>query len=246
MIAPGLRVVDVEPDGFGVLNALVSRYDRPTAGELHVLHDRGRVLRVVHTLEGPTSEHREPLGEDLPAKAAELRRQAGVDRVVLVDRDRLSDLSHPLSACGPPEVDQPTAFRRSHDVFWSSDAVVTAPAPPNRASWVELERHLSSVGNDYWGLLAGYDGDRCAFTAVARFVAGQMVHLTSLQPVLGDSRPGAADAAELVTAAERLGPVPLVLIAPLDLLRTVAVAPDLPAALSACVPQALHTRGIPS
>ena len=246
MIAPGLRVIDVEPDGFGVLNALVSRYDRPRSGELHVLHDDGRVLRVVHTLEGPTSRYREPLGDDLPAKAAELRRLAAVDRVVLVDRDGLSALSHLLSACGLPEVDQPTAFRRSHDVFWSSAAVVTDPAPPSSASWDELEGHLRSLGEDYWALLSGYDGERCAFTAVGRFVGGQMVHLTSLQPVLGDARPAAGEAAQLVGAAEQLGPVPLALVAPLDVLRAVAIAPDLPAALSACVPQALYARGIPS
>lgn len=246
MIAPGLRVVDVEPDGFGVLNSLVSRYDRPTSGELHVLHDGGRVLRVVHTLEGPTSKHREPLGDDLPARAAELRQLAAVDRVVLVDRDGLAALSHPLSACGQAEVDQPTAFRRSHDVFWSSDAVVTDPAPPSSASWDDLERHLQSLGDDYWGLLAGYDGARCAFTALGRFVGGQMVHLTSLQAVLGDSRPAAEDASQLVAAAEELGPVPFVLVAPLDVLRGVAIAPDLPTALSACTPQAIYARGIPS
>lgn len=246
MIAPGVRIVDVEPDGFGVLNALVSRYDRPTAGELHVLHDQGRVLRVVHTMEGPTSEHREPLGDDLQARAAELRLLTGVDRVVLVDRDGLTALSHPLSACGQPDVDQPTAFRRSHDLFWSSKAVVTDPAPPTSAPWVDLERHLQSLGEDYWGLLSGYDGSRCAFTAMGRFVAGQLVHLTSLQPVLGDVRPAAADAVQLVTAAEQLGPVPLALVAPLDVLRSVAIAPDLPTALSACAPQALYSRGIPS
>lgn len=180
MIAPGLRVVDVEPEGFGVLNQLISRHDRPASAELHVLHDRGRVLRVVHTLAGPTTEHREPLGADLARAAAELRRRTGVDRVVLVDRDELSALSPALSACGQPEVDQPTAFRRSHEVFWASDAVVTDPAPPSSAPWLELEHHLRGLGDDYWGLLAGYDGEHCAFTASGRFVSGQLVHLSSL------------------------------------------------------------------
>lgn len=64
--------------------------------------------------------------------------------------------------------------------------------------------------------------------------------------MLGDTRPPPADVAQLVAAAEQLGPVPLVLIASLDVLRTVAVAQDLPTALSACVPQALYARGIPS
>lgn len=93
---------------------------------------------------------------------------------------------------------------------------------------------------------AGYDNQRCAFTDLARAAPRQVVHLTSLQPLLGDSRPFADDAAKLVTAAEQLRPVPLILIAPLDVLRAVAVAPDLPAALSACVPQALLSRGVPS
>ena len=246
MIAPGLRVVDVEPDGFGVLNALASRYDRPVAAELHVLHDRGAVLRVVHTLAGPSAEHDGHLGDDLAAAAAELRRRTGVDRVVLVDRDGLSELAQPLAACGSPQVDQPTAFRRSHELFWASAAVVTDPEPPSWASWVALEEHLRALGDDYWALLAGYDGDLCAFTLLARFVTGQLTHLTSLQPVLGDARPPAEDVAALVAAAETTGPLPLVLVAPLHVLREVAVSPDLPTALSACVPQALYARGIPS
>ena len=246
MIAPGLRVVDVEPDGFGVLNDLVSRYDRPAAAELHVLHDRGAVLRVVHTLAGPVAEHDAHLGDDLTAAAAALRRRTGVDRVVLVDRDGLSELSHPLAACGAPDVDQPTAFRRSHELFWASAAVVTDPEPPSGTSWLALEDHLRALGDDYWALLAGYDGDRCAFTLLARFRTGQLTDLTSLQPLLGDARPAAPAVAELVAAAEEMGPLPLVLVAPLDVLRDVAVAPDLPTALSACAPQALYARGIPS
>ena len=247
MIAPDIRVVDVEPDGFGVVCALASTYDRPTRGELHVLHDAGRVLRVVHTLTGPTSEHREPLGDDLPARAAQLRERAGVDRVVLVERSGFLALAGDLAAVGPATLDQPTVFRRSNAVFWSSPAVVTDPAPPDTGpSWERLEAHLRSLGADYWGLLAGYDGDRCAFTLVGRFVSGRLVHLTSLTPLLGEKRPAAADAASLVTAAERLGPVPLALVAPLDVLRGISSAADLPAALAACALQALTSRGLPT
>lgn len=250
MIAPGLQVVDVEPDGFGVVNALLSRHDRRDAGELHVLHDGGRVLRVVHTVHGPTAASRaqvgDDLGDDLAERAVKLRTLTGVDRVVLVDREGFRSMSHDLAACGPQDVDQPTAFRRSHRVFWSSPAVVTDPAPPSDASWLALEQHLRALGSDYRALLAGYDGDRCAFTLVGRFVDGRLAHLTSLQAVLGDVRPVAAAAAQLLVAAETLGEVPLALIAPLDVLRGVAVAPDLPAALSSCTPQALLARGVPS
>ena len=247
MIAPGVRVVDVEPDGFGVVCSLSSVYDRPTRGELHVLHDRGRVLRVVHTLHGPSQAHREPLGQDLPARARALREEAEVDRVVLVDRDALVAEADAFAAVGPGTLDQPTVLRRSNELFWSSAAVVTDPEPPcTGPSWERLEQHLRGLGDDYWGLLAGYDGERCAFTLLARFVGGRVVHLTSLLPLLGIERPPAGEAGALVTAAEGLGPLPLVLIAPLDVLRAVTAAPDLPLALAACAPQALITRGLPS
>lgn len=245
MIAPGIRVVDVEPSGFGELCALVSRYDRPSRGELHVLHDRGRVLRVVHTQDGP-SQHRDHLGADLPAAAQRLRTSTGVDRVVLVDRDGLLALSPVLAAAGPSDIDQPEMLRRSTSAFWASPAVVTDPAPPSVASWQRLAEHLRRLGDDYWGLLAGYDGDTCVFTVVGRFVDGQLVLMTSLRSVLGDDRPTAAKADQLVAAAEQHGPLPLVIVAPVDVLRDVAVAADLPSALSACASSALITRGLPA
>jgi len=229
VIAPGIQIVDVEPDGFGVLCSLASRYDKPTNGELHVLHDKGRVLRVVHTLRGPLPIR--PVLDDLAKAAVSLRREHGVDRVVLVDRDLLVAQSHAFAAVGPGDVDQPTALRRSNELFWSSPAVVTDPAPPSgAASWERLEQHLRSLGEDYQGLLAGYDGDRCAFTLLARFVAGRIVHLTSL-----------ADRDPLDVATE----LPLSLVASLEVLRAIATADDLPAALTACAPQALISRGLP-
>ena len=247
MIAPNVRIVDVEPNGFGVVCALASTYDRPSNGELHVLHQGGQVLRVVHTLTGPTQQHREPLGPDLPARAAELRAATGVDRVVLVEQSGLVAMADELAAVGPGTLDQPTVLRRSTALFWASPAVVTDPPPPaTAASWDRLEHHLRSLGADYWALLAGYDGDRCAFTLLARFVGGRIVHLTSMVPLLGDERPDAAEAAALVTAAERLGPVPLALVASLDVLRGITAAADLPAALAACAPQALISRGLPT
>lgn len=245
MISPHIRVVDVEPDGFGELCALVGGRGRPGAGELHVLHDRGRVLRVVHTHDGPTWEHRDDLGSDLPAAAATLRARTGVDRVVLVDRDELLALAPQLAAAGPSDVDQPTMMRRSTATFWSSAAVVTDPAPPSVASWESLTAHLRELGDDYWALVAGYDGERCAFTLLGRFVAGRLVLMTSLRRVLGDQRPGPDRAAELVAAAEQSGPVAFVLVAELAVLRDVACAPDLPAALSACADRALISRGLP-
>ncbi len=246
MIAPGIEVVDVEPDGFGVVCGLASTYDRPTAGELHVLHDQGRVLRVVHTLRGPVAEHRAPLGADLRARAAELRAQTGVDRVVLVERSGLVAEAQALAALGPATVDQATLFRRSNKAFWASPAVVTDPAPPdNDASWHRLATHLSTLGADFRALVVGYDGPSCAFTLLARVVDGLVVHLTSLTPLLGEQRPGAERAQELVDAVETQGVVPFVLIADVTVLRGITTAADLPAALSACVPQALITRGLP-
>lgn len=245
MIAPGVRVVDVEPDGFGVLCALLAGAQMSGHGELHLLHDAGHVLRAVHTQTGATSDYHEPI-VDPPGRARELRALTGVDRVVIVDRSGLSALAPALAAAGPAEVDQPEMIRRSTAAFWSSPAVATDPAPPDTAGWEALSRHLRTLGDDYWGLLAGYDGDVCAFTALARFVHGRMALLTSLLPVLGSSRPPASEAAALLAAAQTRGSVPLVLVADLDVLRSVAAAPDVPAALSACAPRALLTRGLPA
>jgi hypothetical protein len=245
VIAPEIRIVDVEPDGFGIVCDLASRHDHSSRGQLHVLHEGGQVLRVVHTVHGPTMQHREPLGSDLPATARALRESAGVDRVVLVERSGLLAMADDLAATGPATIDQPTFFRRSNALFWASPAVVTDPAAPATGpAWERLEEHLRGLGDDYWGLLAGYDGEVCAFTLLARFVGGRIVHLTSMIPLLGTERPPADRAEELVSAAEQLGPVPLVLVASLDVLRDIAA--DLPTTLSACAPQARISRGLPA
>lgn len=245
MIAPEIRIVDVEPDGFGIVCDLASSRHGAGNGELHVLHEAGEVLRAVHTISGPTAQHREPLGDDLPEKARALRTETGVDRVVLVERSGLLAMADDLAATGPATIDQPTFFRRSNQLFWASPAVVTDPAPPaSGPAWELLEEHLRGLGDDFWGLLAGYDGDVCAFTLLARFVGGRVVRLTSMSSLLGADRPPADRAAELVAAAEQCGPLPLVLLASLDVLR--GIAADLPAALSACAPQALISRGLPA
>lgn len=246
MIAPGIRVVDVEPDGFGVLCSLVPSYKRPTRGELHILHDGRSVLRAVHTLSGPTAAHHGALGDDLVAAAQRLREAADVDRVVLVDRDLLRAQAAAFAAAGPSSIDQPTMLRRSQSLFWSSAAVVTSPEPPSQAAWQRLAEHLRDLGSDYWVLLAGYDDDVCAFTLLGRVVDGQVVLLTSLRQRLGADRPSRGNAARLVAAAEEHGPLRFVLVAGLDVLRGIAGSTDLPAALAACAPQALIYRGLPT
>jgi hypothetical protein len=113
-------------------------------------------------------------------------------------------------------------------------------------SWERWEEHLRSLGPDYWGLLAGYDGDDCSFTLAGRFVGGQLALMTSLRQVLGDDRPDAAHADLLVQAAEQLGSLRFVLVAPNEVIREVARSDDPPTALAACAPRALITRGLPT
>lgn len=244
VIHPHVEIVDVEPDGFAVVCELAGARHRSGRGELHVLHERGRVLRAVRTAGGPTSEFNGDLGPDLASRARTLREAAEVDRVVLVDRELLGAEAAALAAAASPEFDQPTAFRRSNAVFWASPAVVADPTPDLAyESWDALEERLRRLGADYQALVAGYAGDHCAFTLVARLVGGRVVHLTSLP---GIDRPPRERAEELVRCAEQLlsGPVLVVLVADLDVLREVISSNDLPAALVACLPRALISRGL--
>jgi hypothetical protein len=132
-------MTDLDEGGFALLEELVSRRDLGGGPELHVLHESGRVVSVLHTGHGTLPG---PHSDVAPADAARLREAHDVDRVVLLDADLFDAAEDP--ALVALDVPQPTLFATQVERFWSSPAVVTEPAPV-RTSWVQLAQALRAL-----------------------------------------------------------------------------------------------------
>jgi hypothetical protein len=143
-------MVDLDPDAFGAVCDWAGRFVNRPSRELHVLHQRGAVVRATEPLD---QDH---LGPDLAAAARSLRQRLGVDRVVLADVDGLRALAPALAAAGAPDQDQPTMLRRCAALFWGSDAVVTDPAPPADA-WAVVADLLAALPSPSTVSIAGFE-----------------------------------------------------------------------------------------
>lgn len=222
MIAPGIEIVDLDPDGFAHLCALMARRERART-QLQVLHDGGKVLRVVHSTHGALPRHREPF-DDPHARAAQLLADTDVDQVVLLDRGGLDDLTAAVDALATPERTQPEMLWLANQTFWSHPCVACAPAPPP-SRWPAIQAALRSLGDDYTAVLGVWRGDDPFLTLVGRVTGGILVSLTSAHEPPPRSR-----APELVERLERERPVPLAALCDLDVLDAVVLAEDVVAA----------------
>jgi hypothetical protein len=170
VIAPGIRMEDLDEGGFALLEELVSRRDLGGGPELHVLHESGRVVSMLHTVHGPLPG---PHQDVAPADAPHLRAAHGVDRVVLLDADAFDAVEDPgLVALDVP---QPTLFATQVERFWSSPAVIADPEPV-RTSWPSLARALEELGAG-WVLLVVDDAIRLQ----GRLEAGLLTSVSTLR-----------------------------------------------------------------
>lgn len=218
MIAPGIEMVDFDPDGFAHVCSLLSRRER-TRPELHVLHDSGRVLRVVHTERGTVGEFHESF-DDSHRRAAEILVQSDVSRVILADRSRLGVLGARIDALGTREATQAELLWGASETFWSHPAIATSPDPPRRSLPALYER-LLSLGDDWWGVLGAWREEELAVSVVARFEAGAFTYATSAA-----HRYPRAEALRMIEAVESQGPVRVALLCDVDSLDRILLASD--------------------
>jgi len=193
--------------------------DRPP--ELQVLHDSGRVLRVVHSVQGVLDRHREPF-DDAPAKAAELLEAEDVHRVVLIDRSGLRGLWERIDSFGSPDHTQPELLWSANEAFWSHPCVTTAPEP-SASPWPALAHRVNSLG-DFKALLGVWRGDDLFLSFVATFRGGLMTELTSVR----GPRPSRTNATSLLDFHPDAA---LVLLCELRQLEDTLSQPDLTGAL---------------
>lgn len=152
MIDPGVAIHDLDGSGYEALVGVLHARDRDRPPELHILHESGRVLSVVHTVDGPIpGPHPEVTDPD--ALPADLRRHYGVERVVVADADRLAASVVEAERRGALDRSQVTLFDRMSDAFWTSPGVATDPAP-TPSLWPEVERAFARLPDGPFAIVA--------------------------------------------------------------------------------------------
>lgn len=232
MIAPDVRLVDLEPEGFALIGRLALSAQLAQPRTLSVLHDSG-VPVTAHDSGGAELDTAWLLPfDDARARAADLLAAHAAERVVLYDRSRVDELAATVVANSTPATTQLEAFWANSDAFWSSPAIAAAPPPPANP-WRSLPARLGPLGDDWWALLALYEGDTCAATMLAHLAGGRVDVVTSLDTLGAVERPHRAAAGRLLDIAARLGRVELVLACESAAFGEALCAPDPLTALAA-------------
>lgn len=225
MIDPDIRIVDLDTEGFAHLSEVLSRRAIGQKPEIHVLHDAGKVLNVVHTSSGVIAEHRGDF-TDAHMRAEQILKDSDAGRVVMIDKSMILDLPAQQVELAKQSYGQGELLWKSSEAFWTSPGVATAPAPPI-PSWLKLQERIQSFGDDFWAVVVASD-----ICLVGHFEGGYLTLLTSGNPE------------SAIEETEQRGPVPLALVCDLELFDAVLSAPDPLQKLGEVLPGATLARGI--
>jgi len=181
VIDPAVPITHLDPDGMRRLMSLVVQRSGADDIQLTVLHDAGRVVGVVHSVEGHVDGHREPVS-DPQATAAALLKETGVDRVVVLDRPRLEDLAAAVVDAARWNPSQGDLLLAAHDLYWSHPAVATAPAPP-LPTWAPFRDLLRALPDGWLHIQVGGAGeDEPVLVACLRLANGSISEITGRDP----------------------------------------------------------------
>lgn len=226
MIAPDVRLVDLEPDGFALICRLALAAQLAQPRTVSVLHDSGVPVSAHDSTGARLDASWLAAFDDATRQATELRAAHAVERVVLYDRSRVDQLAAAVVANSTPATTQLEAFWANSDSFWSSPAIAVAPPPPANP-WRHLPARLGRLGDDWWALLAMYDGDTCAATLLGHLAGGRVDTVTSLDTIGRDcERPSRQDAARIAELAAPLGRIELMLVCEAEALGEALCDPD--------------------
>lgn len=159
MIDPGVAVVDVDPEGFALVNAALSSRQRTEPATATVVVDGPEGLAALGDLEA-------------------LRQAEGVDRLVVLDRQRLDDLSAAFVEAARETDDQGRLLAKCREIYVNHPAVTLVPCPSDAASgWVPVGDLLESIEDGHW--IRAVIGD---WGLAAELCGGRIVRITSSPP----------------------------------------------------------------
>lgn len=178
MIDPRVAIEDVDPDAFARVNAAVSNRDRSQPTTATVVHDGI-----------------EEFG-DLDA----LRRERGVEQLVLLERRGLDDLSAQLVEAARQTDDQGELLIKCRQIYVNHPAVTLVPCPSvTGQGWDRVRALLGSIEDGQW--VRAVVGE---WELAAEIHGGRIVRITSKPPegaVSAVSLAGSVDDLDAVLSA---------------------------------------------
>jgi hypothetical protein len=180
VIRSDVAVLDLDAAQWAALHELVLESRRRRRWG-YVLHAGGHVLTCHPPGIGVAPDDRV---EEPEALAQRLQDQGGFDRVVVLDRDQLQPLARAAAELVERDGDLTTYRERVDALYWSSSAVVTAPAAPANP-WRELRLLAEALGSALVHVDVYDDTGATRTTAVALLVSGGSVTRVS-SPAGGD------------------------------------------------------------
>lgn len=208
MIAADVLIVDLEPEGFAHLSEVVSHRIYRASSEIQILHSAGEVLNVVDTREGVVDRYRESF-DDPQARAEELLREAGVERVLVVDKNGIDSLCEAQVRLAMSIDTQTELLWRANEEFLRSSAVAVAPKPAV-SPWPQIFDRMKAIGGEWWVVLGAWKGEDLYLSLIAK-VEGRLVTFATSADSFGE-RPPRRESSRLIEMVERRGPVAVALL----------------------------------
>ena len=139
LIDPDWTLEDLDPHTWRAIGPYIHPARYVMAGEpgehaLFVLHDAGRVLRVVDSVAGARTDLDVASVGDPRALAAELQASGGWDRVHVIDRRHLNTVAAEAQATPQRELTLDAYYRRVYGLVWG-DSAGYACMPPRPGHW---------------------------------------------------------------------------------------------------------------
>ncbi|HTP08412.1 MAG TPA: hypothetical protein VMP08_09185 [Anaerolineae bacterium] len=195
MIDPHWDVIDLDPVTWRNIGRFidVSQYVRaaqPGEHGLFIVHDRGRVLKVLDT------QHRASVKVDrvvdARALAKELYAHGQWDRVHIIDQRHLARVGSVAGASANRSLHLDGYYQLVHDLIWDgSDGYVAEPAKPDHWNYWkmgQIEQFVSRLPKSASIALGVFEGGQLKIGLVLEFKQGNIVRVTTfeapaLQPI---------------------------------------------------------------
>ena len=197
MIDPHWDVVDLDPVTWRNLGRFIDvpqyvRAAQPGEHGLFIVHDHGRVLKIVDTDRNARSRVKVERVVDARTLAKELYAHSQWDRVHIIDQRHLARVGYLAGASANRSLHLDGYYQLVYDLIWDgSDGYVAEPPKPdhwNHWTMSQLEQFVSRLPKSASIALGVFEGTQLNIGLVLEFKQGNIVRVTTfeapaLQPI---------------------------------------------------------------
>jgi hypothetical protein len=190
MIDPNWSVVDLDPVTWRNIGRFINVPQYVSAvqpGEhgLFIVHDGGRVLKVLDTDRNARSSVKIDRVADARALAQELYARGQWDRVHVIDRRHLARVGYLAGASANRSLHLDGYYQLVYDLIWDGgDGYVAEPPKPNHWNhWTtsQIEQFVSRLPRSATLAVGVFEADRLHIGLVLKFKRGHIVRVTTFE-----------------------------------------------------------------